>query len=234
MSALSMRCLLLAVLAALCAVADAETFSRLGALSRRASAAHKHKLHHHRDEPEEDAKVAVDMGPVDGPDVSEEAAKLQKRREKVAALLWLEGRLRDLGRGLDEQVFQEKAEESERAAASQISMPETVNTLAEMRKEMHRFAAPVYQKAVEEELATVSARREALLKDILEDTPMKPLPEEPKTPALAAVSDEDATEAKAAQGQKETARRNRNTVMAIAVIGAAVAFAFFRHNQNQL
>mmetsp|Transcript_17889 Transcript_17889/g.46239 ORF Transcript_17889/g.46239 Transcript_17889/m.46239 type:complete len:242 (+) Transcript_17889:79-804(+) len=178
------------VLAAAASVSSAATASLIGSLAQRASAhRHGHRWEHGPApapapfEPSEsasvagkDMKVAVNLGPDDR---DEEVDPLRKKREQVAAMLWLEARLRELSQGLDEKHFESMAEEGERQAASEVSMPEMVNTLGEMRKEVHRFAAPVYQKAVEEELISMASRREELLRELAEATPMASLPEDP-------------------------------------------------------
>mmetsp|Transcript_142956 Transcript_142956/g.456789 ORF Transcript_142956/g.456789 Transcript_142956/m.456789 type:complete len:267 (+) Transcript_142956:67-867(+) len=213
------------VLAAAASVSSAASVSLIGSLAQRASAhRHGHRWAHGPapvpapapapltssalaapGEPEavaeakkvagKDMKVAVNLGPVDR---DEEVDPLRKKREQVAAMLWLEARLRELRQGLDEQHFASMAAEGERQAASEVSMPETVNTLGEMRKEVHRFAAPVYQKAVEEELISVASRREELLRELAEATPMAPLPEDPATLSAPKLNQGDA-----AKGAKE-------------------------------
>mmetsp|Transcript_11863 Transcript_11863/g.26185 ORF Transcript_11863/g.26185 Transcript_11863/m.26185 type:complete len:275 (-) Transcript_11863:26-850(-) len=141
------------------------------------------------DEEEEEKPKRVDIREVD-PDLQatvrlsplEEKEKerdvMQKKREKIAALLWLEGRLRDMHRELDETVFENSIEEEERNANGEVGMPEMVNTLSEMRKELHRYAAPVYQKVVDEALMQVAGKRLSLLEEMQDKTRAEPIPDE--------------------------------------------------------
>jgi len=123
-------------------------------------------------------RVVVDLGPAVereeeavGRASSKEAAA-QKKREKIASLLWLEGRLREVRQSLDNKDF-EAGEQAEQQAAGKDSRDaeSTARMLSQMREQMHQFAAPVYRKAIDDELLDVTERRQALLQEIAPTDP---------------------------------------------------------------
>mmetsp|Transcript_84333 Transcript_84333/g.243804 ORF Transcript_84333/g.243804 Transcript_84333/m.243804 type:complete len:240 (+) Transcript_84333:78-797(+) len=127
-----------------------------------------------------DAKYLVDLGPADKLDLEPTSPRAtpewRRRREKIAALLWLEDRLKELRHSLDEKAYSKKILEAQLELAADAKVPATAMMLARMREQMHDFAAPLFREAVDDELTAVKAKHKALLQELINDSPTpKPL-----------------------------------------------------------
>lgn len=156
-------------------------------------------------------QVIVDLGPAVEREEEEAEAKsaqraVQRKREHVASLLWLEGRLHELRRGLDDKAFAERAAHEQQVAGEESKQPDTARMLSKMREQMHEFAAPVYRQVVDEQLLDVAEKRQALLQEIA--------PTEP--PANLAVSDEPI------YTKEDLVKRKKNTKIRSARTGQVV------------
>lgn len=157
---------------------------------------------------------------VSGPDAKAQHA-IVRRREEVAALLWLESRLRDLRKDLDEDVFRKKGSEAGSSAMAESTMMDTVKMIRDVGQEMHHYTAPVFQKVVEAELLSIAGRRRELLKQIAENGNLKPLYAERISDRPAGVDDAKPDEEEEKRIQQKSTHRSARTgqvVLALAII----------------
>mmetsp|Transcript_48714 Transcript_48714/g.122966 ORF Transcript_48714/g.122966 Transcript_48714/m.122966 type:complete len:256 (+) Transcript_48714:85-852(+) len=179
--------------------------------------------------PQGSDRVVVDLGPAVEREeeafdhASSKEAAVQKKREKVASLLWLEGRLRDVRRGLDDKAFAADEAAKQRAAGAESQEPRTVRMLSQMREQMHTFAAPMYRQAVDDELLHVAERRQSLLQEIAPAEVPQDVPQALASSSEPIVTDEDIITTK--KNTKVRSARTGQVVFGISIllaIGLAV------------
>jgi len=122
-------------------------------------------------------------------------AQLQRR---LVALIWLERTYQQNLESMDEAAYTAKIGKGN-AGLEKDTSPATAAMLTRMRTEMHQFAVPFYQHAVQDELKTVRARQKVLLDKIIAlDADGE---SDDQTPA--SLTEEDAPQAAAKKEKKE-------------------------------
>eukprot|EP00929_Paragymnodinium_shiwhaense_P009066 TRINITY_DN113113_c0_g1_i1.p1 TRINITY_DN113113_c0_g1~~TRINITY_DN113113_c0_g1_i1.p1 ORF type:complete len:422 (+),score=152.67 TRINITY_DN113113_c0_g1_i1:86-1351(+) len=115
-----------------------------------------------------------------------------KYKEELAAVDWLEERLQDKNDDMNEEAYQAKIAKAQEALAKETS-PGTARMLGDMRREMHRLAAPFFTKVLKRQIKSLERRKKVLLQKIeeIEGAPPAPKEEEEEPKKKAAVVDVD-------------------------------------------
>jgi len=136
--------------------------------------------------------------------------KAQVQR-KLVALIWLERVLQQNIDSMDEATYEDKIARNKEKLAKDTS-PATASMLGEMRTELHQFAVPFYQKAVQAELERLRERQKVLLNKLIaldaQDGDDTEQPDEPVT--AAKLVEEKKKEPTAEEAADKQARRDRS------------------------
>mmetsp|Transcript_36431 Transcript_36431/g.72509 ORF Transcript_36431/g.72509 Transcript_36431/m.72509 type:complete len:233 (+) Transcript_36431:69-767(+) len=123
--------------------------------------------------PDPDRTRIVDLGPAEPlqlrPTAPTGTSEWRRRREKVAAYMWLEARLRDLNHDLDENNFAKNTAIMEAKLGGDTGLTSTAQVLSKMRKQMHNFAAPLFREVVTDEIHKVRTQRRMLLQELADE-----------------------------------------------------------------
>jgi len=90
-------------------------------------------------------------------------AELQR---KLVALIWLERVLQQNIDSMDEATYEDKIAKNKAKLVKDTS-PATASMLGSMRTELHQFAVPFYEKAVQDEMKRLRERQKVLLDQLI-------------------------------------------------------------------
>lgn len=89
----------------------------------------------------------------------------QALKQELSALYWLEEELKKKYASMDEEAYRVKIMSAEMMMANETT-PGVAKMLGDMRRDMHKFAAPFYRKVLLEQLDSVQAKQKAILDKI--------------------------------------------------------------------
>lgn len=119
-------------------------------------------------------------------------------KEELAALMWLESELRTKYAGMDEESYKVKIAAMEISVANETT-PGMAKMLGDMRRDMHRFAAPFYRRVLLEQINDVVRKQKNVLAKIekakaaaqaasIEDDEPKPSKDEPENAGASSLT----------------------------------------------